>query len=231
MSGAVWRDDRNGARSRAETLSQGLGGGVSPEFAGPGRYLGSRNPVPSYARRDPKTHPGSEAVDAALRGDQPVVTHDDALHHDAAEVPGQVYGLPDRADVHRDSRTGLAQAIKKVVGGRKQPADQQPAGEVPGEKYPPSGVPGLEVIRDHGGGAQTLPIRSDRAIADLLGHEFFSDGEPSPSAGPVCAYEHCSKILTPAPHSGGGTDNKKYCSAAHRARASEQRKRQAASLS
>ena len=41
MSAAVWADDRNGPRerARAETLSQGLGGGVSPEFLGPGKYV------------------------------------------------------------------------------------------------------------------------------------------------------------------------------------------------
>jgi len=131
MSGAVWRDDRNGPRerARAETLSQGLGGGIPPDFAGPGRYLGSRNPVPAYARRDPKTHPGSEAVDDALRGDQPVITYQDT---DADPLPaGQLYAGPARADIRRDR--GTAQ-----LAGAGIAADHSRASKV---NVPPQSAP------------------------------------------------------------------------------------------
>ena len=198
MSGAVW-------------------GG--PEYIG--RDL--RAPQPHHVVRDPKVYPGSAAVDAALHGDRPVVTHDQSEHDDAV-VPGQVYGRPTRGDVHRDSRTGLAQVIEKAAGRQKQHTVSQPAGEVAGERYPPRGVPGLEVHRDHGGG-QILPLRAASAVVDQLG-AYFSDGEPSPLPGPVCAYCFAPMEIPTRV----GTTQKKYCSRSHKTLAAQKRKRDAANI-
>lgn len=163
----------NGPRERApETLSQALYGGESwrqPDFCGPGRYLGPRTTRPAYVR-DPASHPGSAAVDAALRGDQPVITYQGT--HDG--------------DV----------------------------GEVPWEHHPPR-QPGLEVHRDHGGGAQVLVAGAygDRNVVDLLGVEHFVDGQSDPPLGPMC--EWCHKPMSAGPR---GVP-KRFCSSVCRRKA------------
>jgi hypothetical protein len=74
---------------------------------------------------------------------------------------------------------------------------------------------------------QQATEQPDSVVVTQLGADHWLPGDrPDDAAGPVCA--HCLKPLTPAKHSGGGTDNKKYCSASHRAAAANQRKKQAA---
>lgn len=230
---AVWGDNRNGPRerARAETLSQGLGGGVHPGFAGPGRFYAPRDPL--LARQlDPKDCPGSAMVDAALAGDQPAIQRQPDQPA-AAIVPGQLYPGPRRADIRRDR--GTAQLA--TAGGTGTPTQQhrgtaasmpvEPAAEreLPTEKNPPHKT-GYRVVRDPGGGAQTVPVHGDRrTVADYLGSQYFNDGEPSPSAGPVCANDQCSKALTPGP---AGSD-KRFCSASCRALAWRAQKLAAAS--
>jgi hypothetical protein len=184
---------------------------------GPGRDM--RTPQPRRPVLDPNTHPGSDALDRVLAGEQPGSTY---LDTPDTIVPGQIYDRGRARDVRRG---GTAQLVPVPVHADHGKHPVRPPGtEVGWERNPPH-QPGLEVVRDHGG-AQAVPIRVDRGPADYLGSQYFHDGEPSPAPEPVCAY--CHQPFESAKHSGGGTDNKKYCSAAHRARASEQRKRQAA---
>lgn len=86
---------------------------------------------------------------------------------------------------------------------------ERAAGEVGWEQNAPH-QPGYRVARDHGGGAQTVPVHSGgRTVADYIGSQYFNDGEPSPAVGPLCAY--CFKPFTPSTR--GGRNHQKYCSA------------------
>lgn len=117
MSGAVWRDDRNGPRERARavTLSQGLSGGVTPDFAGPGRYLPPRNP-PAARHLDAKDYPFSADIDRELRGEEPPVrrTPPSLCRADAPpfEKNPPAHGL---GMIRRDGAGGAEQRPARVV--------------------------------------------------------------------------------------------------------------------
>ncbi len=196
---------------------------------GPGRDLRPPPPQRNWSQHD---YPGSHALDRTLAGADELLPPPPSITRATypPDLPaGQMYDRPARGDVRRD--LGAAQLVRKAVS-KPQPPVVQRDEELPTEKHPPPHhAAGFRVVRDHGGSAQVLPIQVDRTVADMIGRAFFDDGAPSPAPGRVCAHEPCGKSLTPATHSGGGADAKKYCSAAHRARASEQRKRQAATLS
>ena len=122
---AVWSDNRNGPRerARAETLSQGLSGGVTPDFPGPGRFYGPRHTDRPIVR-DPGDYPISAAVDDVLRGDEPVTTRppktlvDRPLPEPGSEVPWEQNGPHQPGFLLRRDHQGSAQVVPSPSGVR-----------------------------------------------------------------------------------------------------------------
>ena len=182
MSGAVWRDDRNGPR----------------------RVAAATDSFPWPAVVTPRAQP------APPTGTIPT---------------GQLYERPSRNAICRQKS---GRGITTQVLGRSSPDHPDiPAirddGEVGWERNAPY-QPGLRVHRRNGS-AQVQVVPVDLGVVDYLGHEFFSDGEPSPAAGPVCRCG-CGKLLPST-----GKAGMQYFNASHRAAASVRRRQAAASLS
>lgn len=163
---------------------------------GPGRDL--RAPPPRRVL-DPCDYPSSAQLDRALAGaDEPP---DVIYRAQPADLPvGQLYDRPQRP-----------------VGSRREPQDPrvyQQCTELATEQHPPPHrKSGFRVHRDHGGGAQALPVRRDRTVADYLGAQHFAPDGPDAAPGPFCAY--CFQAMQPGPAGSG----KKYCTADCRKRA------------
>lgn len=159
---------------------------------------------------------------------------------------GRDLRLPEQQPDHRvwpfgDHETPGSAQLDDVLAGAdyEKPAERPLVARSTRQRHPTGSAapwvvnpPAASLVHRTGGSAQLrhAPAAAQDTVIDQLGAEHWAaDLVPDDKAPVVCA--HCFKPLQPAKHSGGGTDNKKYCSAAHRARASEQRKRQAAQLS
>ncbi len=203
----------NGPRNQGhiDSLSDGLyGSNVPPGFdPGPGRFLGPRDPGMArvLSRED---YPGSAMLDQQLAGDQPDITRQSTVYPDT-DVPGQLYGPPDRKEIQRDG-TGGGQLVRRIINLARRPRPEQPANEIPGETNPPRRED-LQVHHDGRGGSQMIApgASADHSVAGLIGSGYFLDGRPAPPPGPAC--EWCHETMSPGP----AGSNKRFCSPSHKA--------------
>ena len=119
--GRTWDDNQrlaNGPRerARAETLSEGLGGGVSQQFAGPGRWYPPRD-VPMARHLSADKFPFSADIDRELRGEEPPVRRQPPEQHRGDALPSEKNPPARRHGMIRhDGQGGAQQQPARVIG-------------------------------------------------------------------------------------------------------------------
>jgi hypothetical protein len=150
MGGRVWQGNGTGIgrdmRSGGVTsLSEGLGGGITPEFAGPGRWYPPRD-VPMARHLSADKFPFSADIDRELRGEEPPVRRAPPEQH-RADAPPWEKNPPARGHgmIRHDGQGGAQQQPARVIG---DPQDDMMA-QLCAEHWRPGARPDAD-LPDHG---------------------------------------------------------------------------------